>query len=100
MKDGTIFWFKTDNIVEKSVTRGRIEISQCLAVKGAEEAINKPFAFEITTKEKSALAFLPADKTMYFVADNEKDKEDWINSIGRAIVRRSTSMQDHEVLSY
>ena len=39
-------------------------------------------------------------ETMYFVADNDKDKEDWINSIGRAIVRHSASLQENEVMNY
>ena len=29
-----------------------------------------------------------------------QEKEDWINSIGRAIVRHSRSMADREVLDY
>jgi hypothetical protein len=38
--------------------------------------------------------------TQYFIADNEREKEDWINAVGRAIVQRSVSMQEDEVLSY
>ena len=29
---------------------------------------------------------------MYFIADSDKEKEDWINAIGRAIVHHSASM--------
>ena len=39
-------------------------------------------------------------ETMYFIADTDKEKEDWINAIGRAIVRHSRSLQDEEVHSY
>lgn len=37
---------------------------------------------------------------MYFVADTDKDKEDWINAVGRAIVRHSKSVLDNEQLDY
>mmetsp|Transcript_37 Transcript_37/g.61 ORF Transcript_37/g.61 Transcript_37/m.61 type:complete len:130 (+) Transcript_37:232-621(+) len=90
MKDGLIFWFKTDQISVSSVPRGIVEVNKCLSVKGAEEVLNKPYSFEISTREN----------TQYFVADSEKDKEDWINAVGRAIVRQSRSMQAEEVLSY
>ena len=104
--------------------RGIIEVSRCLSIKGAEDAINKPHAFEIST----------ADQSMFFLADSDKarwggcwggcgvaaagaaaclvrcrrlralgqprhaprppvrppqEKEDWINAVGRAIVRHS-----------
>jgi len=38
------------------------QVNKCLSIKGAEDVINKPFAFEISTTEKS----------MYFVADKDK----------------------------
>lgn len=56
-----------------------IEIRKCLSIKGAEDSINKPFAFEIAT----------TDDKMFFIADTEKEKEDWINAVGRAIVKHS-----------
>lgn len=34
---------------------------------------------------------------MFFVADTDKEKEDWINAVGRAIVRHSRSMTDDQV---
>ena len=37
---------------------------------------------------------------MYFIADTDKEKEDWINAIGRAIVHHSRSLYDEEVTSY
>lgn len=90
LKAGKIFWFKSEQIDPTSVPRGVIDVSKCLSVKGAEDTINKPCAFEISTHVD----------TMYFIADNDKEKEDWINSIGRAIVRHSASLQDEEVLNY
>ncbi|KAK3285017.1 hypothetical protein CYMTET_7360 [Cymbomonas tetramitiformis] len=90
MKQGKIFWFKSDDVNSKSVPRGVVEIKGCLSVKGAEEMLNKPYAFEVSTR----------DKTMYFIADNDREKEDWINAVGRAIVKQSSSMQDNEVMNY
>jgi hypothetical protein len=37
---------------------------------------------------------------MYFIADTEKEKEEWINSIGRSIVQHSRSVTDAEVVDY
>lgn len=39
-----------------------LQVNRCLSIKGAEDVINKPFAFEISTTENS----------MYFVADKDK----------------------------
>jgi len=45
----------------------------------AEDTINKPFAFEISTSTEN----------LFFIAESEKEKEDWINAVGRAIVKHS-----------
>ena len=82
LKAGHIFWFKGNDVTPQSQPRGVIEVKTCLSVKGAEDALNKPCAFEISTNFD----------TMYFIADSDKEKEDWINSIGRAIVRHSSSL--------
>ena len=58
-------------------------------MKGAEDVINKPYAFELSTKSD----------TMYFIANSEKEKEDWINAVGKAIVRHSNSLVQ-EVTDY
>lgn len=78
------------NINRGSTPRGVIPVGTCLAVKGAEDVLNKPFAFELFTGEY----------TMYFIADSEKEKEEWINSIGRAIVQHSRSVTESEVVDY
>jgi hypothetical protein len=59
-------------------------------VKGAEDVLNKPYAFELSTSQE----------TMFFIADSEKEKEEWINSIGRSIVQQSRSVTDSEVVDY
>lgn len=91
LKQGKLFWFKdSGNITRGTIPRGVISVGTCLTVKGAEDIINKPFAFELSTN----------DSTMYFIADTEKEKEDWINSIGRSIVQHSRSVTDSEVVDY
>ncbi|TXG65517.1 hypothetical protein EZV62_006792 [Acer yangbiense] len=62
-----------------SRTRGVIPVASCLTVKGAEDVLNKPYAFELSLRTE----------TMYFIANSEKEKEDWIYSLGRSIVQHS-----------
>ena len=73
-----------------SIPRGVIPVGKCLTVKGAEDVLNKPYAFELSTSQE----------TMYFIADSEKEKEEWINSIGRSIVQHSRSVTDSEIVDY
>ncbi|KAG6543360.1 hypothetical protein Mapa_015274 [Marchantia paleacea] len=90
LKQGKIFWFKESQLSRNSKPRGVILVGNCLTVKGAEDALNRPYAFELSTSKE----------TMYFIADTDKEKEDWINSIGRSIVRHSKSVTEDEVLDY
>ncbi|KAK2985711.1 hypothetical protein RJ640_002942 [Escallonia rubra] len=84
---GKLLWFKDPSCATRGSTpRGVVSVAQCLVVKGAEDAVNKPFAFEVSTESD----------TMYYVSDTEKEKEDWINSIGRSIVQRSRSVTESE----
>nr|AFN53666.1 hypothetical protein [Linum usitatissimum] len=80
LKQGKLLWFKDSIVTRASVPRGVVAVGQCLTVKGAEDVLNKPFAFELSTN----------NDTMYFIADSEKEKEEWINSIGRSIVQHSS----------
>ncbi|EEF36743.1 pleckstrin homology domain-containing protein 1 [Ricinus communis] len=90
LKQGKLLWFKEKHVTRHSIPRGVVPVGQCLTVKGAEDVINKPFAFELSTNQE----------TMYFIADSEKEKEEWINSIGRSIVQHSRSVTDSEVVDY
>ncbi|XP_061358506.1 pleckstrin homology domain-containing protein 1-like [Gastrolobium bilobum] len=92
LKQGKLFWFKdpADAATSSATPRGVISVANCLTVKGAEDLLHKPSAFELSTPHS----------TMFFLADSDKDKEDWINSIGRAIVQHSRSLADNEVLDY
>ncbi|KAI3721119.1 hypothetical protein L2E82_32123 [Cichorium intybus] len=90
LKQGKVFWFKESVVTRGSRPRGVIPVAACLTVKGAEDVLNKQFAFELSTRSD----------TMYFIADSEKEKEDWINSIGRSIVQLSRSVTDNEIVDY
>ncbi|WOL16547.1 hypothetical protein Cni_G25334 [Canna indica] len=90
LKHGKLFWFKNSVVTRASIPRGVIPVASCLTVKGAEDTLNRAFAFEISTRAE----------TMYFIADSEKEKEEWINSIGRSIVQQSRCLADAEVVDY
>uniref|UniRef100_A0A9I9DXR9 PH domain-containing protein n=1 Tax=Cucumis melo TaxID=3656 RepID=A0A9I9DXR9_CUCME len=59
--------------------------------RGAEDILHKPCAFELSTTGQD---------TMYFIAESEREKEEWINSIGRSIVQNSRSVTESEVVDY
>eukprot|EP00798_Chlamydomonas_sp_ICE-L_P011286 gene11286-18918_t len=90
LKQGKIFWFKSDVVTAETLPRGVIDVSKCLSIKGAEDTLNKPFAFEISTNSSS----------MFFIAEADKEKEDWINAVGRAIVKHSRSLLEHDRADY
>ena len=52
----------------------------------AEDVVRRPHAFELSTTED----------VMFFLADSDKEKEDWINAVGRAIVRHSSTMVNED----
>jgi hypothetical protein len=90
LKQGKLFWFKDSTVTRVSKPRGAIPVASCLTVKGAEDVLHRQYAFEFSTR----------NDTMYFIADSEKEKEDWINSIGRSIVQHSRSVTDSEIVDY
>mmetsp|Transcript_775 Transcript_775/g.1245 ORF Transcript_775/g.1245 Transcript_775/m.1245 type:complete len:103 (+) Transcript_775:512-820(+) len=58
-----------------------IDLSRCTTVKSADLKAHKKHSFEISTP----------DTTYLLYADDEKAKDDWIGSVGRAIVRCSST---------
>ena len=40
----------------------RVQVNRCLSIKGAEDILNKPHAFEVST----------TDDSMFFIADTDK----------------------------
>eukprot|EP00940_MAST-03C_sp_MAST-3C-sp2_P002878 g2878.t1 len=65
---------------------GMIDLEKCVTVKSAEEKTNKRNCFEIATPEN----------VFYMYASTEKEKDEWIGAIGRAIVRYSNVYHDDD----
>lgn len=66
-----------------------IDLSTCTTVKSADIKTRKNNSFEISTH----------DTTFFLYADSEKEKDDWIGNVGRAIVRCSSTYQGGVVKS-
>jgi len=80
---GSRLFFAKD---EYKCPHGMIDLSQCTTVKSADIKSRKRFSFEISTRETTYLLY----------ADNEKEKDEWIGSVGRSIVRCSSTYQQSE----
>ena len=65
----------------QSAPHGMIDLSICMTVKSAELKAGKKNAMEVST----------ADTMYYMFADSEKQKDEWIGAIGRAIVQSSST---------
>jgi len=63
---------------------GVVDLSKCLTVKSAEEKTNKRHCFEVATESA----------TYFMFAGTDKEKDEWIGAIGRAIVRYSNAYED------
>jgi hypothetical protein len=77
LKGSKLFFAKTDY----SAPHGMIDLSQCTTVKSADLKSKKRNSFEISTPETTYLLY----------ADTEKEKDDWIGSVGKSIVRCSNT---------
>jgi hypothetical protein len=77
LKGSKLFFAKGEN----SAPHGMIDLSACMTVKSAELKAGKRNAIEVST----------ADTTFYMFADTEKEKDEWIGAIGRAIVQASAT---------
>jgi len=75
---GSKLFFAKDNSISP---HGMIDLSTCQTVKSAEQKAGKKYAFEVSTP----------DTTYLMVAESDKDKDDWIGAIGRAIVKASST---------
>jgi len=60
---------------------GMVDLSKCLTVKSADIKTRRKYSMEVST----------AETTFFMVADSEKEKDDWIGAIGRAIVQSSAT---------
>ncbi|GAB5031869.1 Hypothetical protein NocV09_00701320 [Nannochloropsis oceanica] len=77
LKGSKLFFAKN----EAGSPHGMIDLSSCMTVKSAELKAQKRNALEVSTPETTFLMY----------ADTEKEKDDWIGAVGRAIVRSSTT---------
>lgn len=77
LKGARLFFAKTPH----DSPHGMIDLSRCTTVKSADLKAHKKHSFEISTPETTYLLY----------ADDEKTKDDWIGSVGRAIVRCSST---------
>jgi len=77
LKGSRLFFAKTP----REAPHGMIDLSRCTTVKSADLKSHKKHSFEISTPETTYLLY----------ADDEKAKDDWIGSVGRSIVRCSST---------
>mmetsp|Transcript_9636 Transcript_9636/g.16937 ORF Transcript_9636/g.16937 Transcript_9636/m.16937 type:complete len:118 (-) Transcript_9636:42-395(-) len=77
LKDNRLYFCKTPD----SPPHGEVDLKDCLTVKSAEDRTNKRFCFEVATPQE----------VVFLYAENEKQKDDWIGAIGKAIVRYSSA---------
>jgi hypothetical protein len=75
LKGSKIFFSKDST----SPPHGMIDLVDCIAVKPAEKKTNKKNALEITLK----------DEFFHLCALTDRDKDEWIARIGKAIVKNS-----------
>eukprot|EP00934_Nitzschia_sp_Nitz4_P004498 Nitzschia sp. Nitz4//scaffold77_size91520//22100//22863//NITZ4_004882-RA/size91520-processed-gene-0.26-mRNA-1//1//CDS//3329557967//4488//frame0 len=77
LKGSKLFFGKN----EYSPPHGMIDLAHCTTVKSADLKSKKRHSFEISTPEVTFLMY----------ADTEKEKDDWIGRVGKAIVRCSST---------
>eukprot|EP01035_Chromulina_nebulosa_P017775 gene17775-23379_t len=82
LKGSNLFFSKSEN----STPHGMVDLSKCMTVKSAELKAGKKNAIEVST----------SDSTFYMYADSEKEKDEWIGAIGRAIVQSSMTFTNDD----
>lgn len=82
LKGSKLFFMKN----EQGTPHGMIDLASCMTVKSAEYKAHKRNALEVSTP----------DTTFLMYADSEKEKDDWIGAIGRAIVRCSSTFTNDD----
>ena len=82
LKKNKLFFAKS----EYSAPHGMIDLATCMTVKSAELKAGKKNAIEVAT----------ADTVFFMYADTEKEKDEWIGAIGRAIVQSSATFTNED----
>ena len=79
LKASRLFFARSPN----AAPHGMVNLSQCTTVKSAGLKSRRAYSFEVTDMNATYLLY----------AESEKDKDDWIGQIGRAIVKESGTYQ-------
>mmetsp|Transcript_8606 Transcript_8606/g.10683 ORF Transcript_8606/g.10683 Transcript_8606/m.10683 type:complete len:174 (+) Transcript_8606:86-607(+) len=82
LKGNHLFFSKSTS----KAPHGMIDLKNCLTVKSAEEKTRRPHSLVIKTP----------DETYYCFADTEREKDDWIGAVGKAIVRASATYTNED----
>ncbi|KAK8802254.1 hypothetical protein WA538_005162 [Blastocystis sp. DL] len=82
LKGDKLYFAKSTNVPPHGV----IDLSQCQTVKSADDKTKKKYSLEVTT----------LGETYYMYANSEKEKDEWIGAIGRAIVHSSIRDSDSD----
>ena len=61
-----------------------IPINNCCTVKSADDELNIQNSFKV----------LVSDRTFYFLASNNSDKEGWIGALGKAMIKSSVMIDE------
>ena len=77
MKGSKLFFAKSN----KDPPHGMIDLVDCISVVSAEMKIKKKNAMLVSMK---------GDETFYIYSDTDREKDEWISQIGRAILRHSS----------
>ena len=77
----------SDNSGDYSAPTENIPINNCCTVKSADDELNLPHTFKV----------LVSDRTFYFAAGDNSEKEAWIGALGKAMIKTSVMIdQDME----
>eukprot|EP00742_Colponemidia_sp_Colp-10_P000606 GILJ01000662.1.p1 GENE.GILJ01000662.1~~GILJ01000662.1.p1 ORF type:complete len:128 (-),score=12.14 GILJ01000662.1:137-520(-) len=82
LRDNVITYFKTPT---STSPQGIIPLDQCLAVKSADDVINKCCSFIVS---------IPG-RTYYILAESDEERDEWIRAVGRSIVVYSGALNYH-----
>ncbi|XP_074267161.1 pleckstrin homology domain-containing protein 1-like [Silene latifolia] len=80
LKQGKMVWFMNpSDVTSTAVPRGVFHVDRCQVVTSAVDDIHKDYSLKM---------YIDGFPT-YLVAESEKEKDEWVSSIGRVIVQYS-----------
>jgi len=78
--------FKEKGIYDTTKATETIDLRVFSSVKSSQDRTNKKFSFDVYS----------SDQSFSMVAESEKEKEDWIRAIGKAIVMSHKKKEDED----